>query len=442
MALTKRRLREEFVIKALETPRPTRRNHGAMNYSANRERLRGCSRPGGLRQGSNIYDPISLSLTAEEQALTNGETRKKKELMKEAKQKRAVRRQNLLGVLPRDLEPKVSKGETGLINSLHPARSTQMNYLKLLAAFSEYAELHKLDVSSFEGLDRGLCDYADFLFLGGEQGDMGTKLWAAVRHKFPEVGKASANRLPLFLKAVRGWMRLAPGETRDPMPETLAAGIEAALIELGYKMEAFYVAVCFEGYLRGGEALPLLWRDVVPPAPKLAEALKYWSVRVCSDKDGRPTKAGIFDDTVTYDLVSHEFIGQVFAKLRKKHSGSDRIFPFSGAQLRARWLKALQLLNLEGLGFTPHSLRHGGATRDVQRKLRSSMDVLKRGRWKSSGMLDRYAKPGRLQAVLERVPGDTVAFCENAFLNRARMHLGLSWPASSLPKRQAGHAGR
>ena len=90
----------------------------------------------------------------------------------------------------------------------------------------------------------------------------------------------------------------------------MAAGFEAALVSLGFHEEALFVAVCFEGYLRSGEAITMKWKDVVPPAPRLSAALRHWSLRLCPLADEKPTKAGLYDDTVCFDLEHHEFRGK------------------------------------------------------------------------------------------------------------------------------------
>ncbi len=69
--------------------------------------------------------------------------------------------------------------------------------------------------------------------------------------------------------------------------------------------------------------------------------------------------------------------------------GQARLFPFTAGRFQ-KWLKATcHVLGVGSIGFTPHSLRHGGATTDFLRGL-AVADIQFRGRWKCFESLCRY----------------------------------------------------
>ena len=83
------------------------------------------------------------------------------------------------------------QGRCGVLGGLHPSAAARRSYAKLLDEFWAFASEFKLDVSDERNVDRALCDYADLLYLRGEQAHAGPRLWAAMRHRFPGLGKAS-----------------------------------------------------------------------------------------------------------------------------------------------------------------------------------------------------------------------------------------------------------
>ncbi len=75
---------------------------------------------------------------------------------------------------------------------------------------------------------------------------------------------------------------------------------------------------------------------------------------------------------------------------------------------QAEWARALQVAFQElkvPTANEPHlyRLRHGGASHDVAMKWRNLDEVQKRGSWRSTRSLARYAKPARLNEQLRAV---------------------------------------
>ena len=68
----------------------------------------------------------------------------------------------------------------------------------------------------------------------------------------------------------------------------------------------------------------------------------------------------------------------------------------------------------------PYRLRHGGATTDFARKLRSLESIQQRGRWKSQSSLRRYQKGGRLQLLRSATKGRK---------GRRKTARQVAWPA-------------
>jgi integrase len=75
--------------------------------------------------------------------------------------------------------------------------------------------------------------------------------------------------------------------------------------------------------------------------------------------------------------------------------------------------RALRVVcNAVGLGachFTPHSLRHGGATHAMQHLGQSIDTVMHRGRWRSEASTRTYLQAGRAQLLQRVIPAAVLA---------------------------------
>jgi integrase len=78
------------------------------------------------------------------------------------------------------------------------------------------------------------------------------------------------------------------------------------------------------------------------------------------------------------------------------------LFPYSAKYFRAHFKKACRSLGLKD-GYVPHSLRHGGATRDHMRG-KNLEDILARGRWASTKSARHYVQAGRALLLACKTP--------------------------------------
>ena len=85
-----------------------------------------------------------------------------------------------------------------------------------------------------------------------------------------------------------------------------------------------------------------------------------------------------------------------------------RLFPFSPAVFRKALRRACGELQLSS-AYTPHSLRHGGATYWHNNLGRSMEDIMHRGRWASSKSARLYVQQGPAVWMDQHVPRSTYA---------------------------------
>ena len=67
-------------------------------------------------------------------------------------------------------------------------------------------------------------------------------------------------------------------------------------------------------------------------------------------------------------------------------------------------------LALGALGACRYSLRHGGASEDLLRRLRPPLEVKRRGGWKADSSLKRYGKETRLLSEVNKIPFAVVQY--------------------------------
>ena len=82
----------------------------------------------------------------------------------------------------------------------------------------------------------------------------------------------------------------------------------------------------------------------------------------------------------------------------------DAIFTFSYLDAALAFRLAMAVLGALDLRLSLYTLRHGGASTDVAYRLRSMLEVQRRGGWETETSVRRYEKHARLARVAWRVP--------------------------------------
>ena len=133
------------------------------------------------------------------------------------------------------------------------------------------------------------------------------------------------------------------------------------------------------------------------------------------------SKTNTFDDAVFLGNAAkgQGFVGGLLGALLQR-AGSGLLFGgLTLAQLEAIVNAACRRLELAA-PFTPHCLRHGGASRDALEKLEDLRGIQRRGRWKARESVRRYEKAGTLLRVRSKFAP--------AFLSRG-LRLGPALPS-------------
>jgi integrase len=194
------------------------------------------------------------------------------------------------------------------------------------------------------------------------------KAFCAVLFYRPDV-KGSLSYSAAMLK---GWKNLHPSKSKPPFTWPIVVLLASTMASYGYFDAGLATLLGFDCLLRISEMCNFRVSDVIKPNNQLIGPAAHTNLRIRKAKTGTEQSVAIWNEDVNYLLMIHLD--------RHRDAGSTKLFAFNGAKYRAIVKNCLSILQLSHLGFTPHSLRHGGATQ-MLRQQHSAGSIYIRGRW-------------------------------------------------------------
>ena len=207
--------------------------------------------------------------------------------------------------------------------------------------------------------------------------------------------------------ALKGWKFLRPPTSHPPITWAAAVSVAVQIAEDGHPGAGIGVLVAFEGYLRATELCGLRVGDVsqvlgqgggLEARPRLLISLQW-----CKTGNNQSV---LIDHPVVVDLLWR------WVLYVKRRTGYHSRGGFSAAArgpllfpevtfFRSLFMAACAYLGYSkgDVRFVPHSLRHGGATRDFLYRERSLDEIIIRGRWANLLSTRRYIQQGPAQAA-------------------------------------------
>ena len=294
-------------------------------------------------------------------------------------------------------------GELSILEVSSVKTSTRQDYLNKLRGFYEFTAFHQLETRDEAQLDKALCDYADVQYLNGEDSNFGQKLLAALEFQRPEAAREGRLQVTRFRRALKGWRRMAPTQTRLPLPEFMKSSISAVMIRLGSEEMALFNEVSFSTYARPGELFRMKAADFVPHNRDYHHSVLV----VAPFERGEGSKAGVFDEVLILDDVRAPWLEPLLrahVESRLAVSEEANLWSFNAKAFLEVWRIAVDILGIGDVALSPYQNRHGGASRDHLLRLRSVVGIQcqRRGRWAVDTSARIYDKPGRLQQVLNK----------------------------------------
>ena len=270
---------------------------------------------------------------------------------------------------------------------------TQLSYSESLVLFVTYLENTGVSLESAEDLDYTLAHFGQkYCFDGGQKSLYGNMI-SAVAKFFPHLRK----RLSAAWGVFGGWTTLNPSKQRLPIPEpAMLAMVEELCLRKKFRAAAM-VWTGFHTFMRKEELADVTAKEYIQfrvPTKLRADSLDstYGVIRI------EETKKGLVQSVTITDFGLHSLLVILCAKT----SANSRLF-VSGASLQSHMAQSAKLLGFSTFNFTPHSLRHGGATAAILNGL--SVDSVKlRGRWNDLATVLRYVQSGVVAKICESLP--------------------------------------
>ena len=269
------------------------------------------------------------------------------------------------------------------------APSTVRRYTAAVRAFLEWIFDNNYQLSSTSEVDELLLEYLhDFYLAGGSKGAANNVVYGIIM-LLPGV----RHRIPSSRLALRGWSRLHPPQSYPPLTWELAVVIGVQMTRSGHFAEGLATVLGFHCYLRLGEICNLRVSDVADSGDaRVGCEYRGMALRLRTTKTGPNQWVEVKDAAV---------IALLRQRLSGRRSGTFA-FGFSASSYRRLFKAVLSNLGLRS-SYVPHSLRHGGATRD--HLLGASLEhVLMRGRWASTKSARHYIQAGRAMLLANDVP--------------------------------------
>lgn len=117
------------------------------------------------------------------------------------------------------------------------------------------------------------------------------------------------------------------------------------------------------------------------------------------------------------------WIAQLLVALKRSTSDLHKVFCVDLPQYEKIFARAVDACGFQRMRLTPHCCRHGGASADFARQLRTLVEVQRRGRWRAASSVRRYEKAGRLTRQVALIPQKLL---QRANAIAARLPVGLA----------------
>ncbi|CAK0871674.1 unnamed protein product, partial [Prorocentrum cordatum] len=296
------------------------------------------------------------------------------------------------------------------------APETQACYKDALDDFQTFVDLFELPLHTAAQVDLALMSYADYAWSIGLERAAVLKTYAAYVSAHPDFSRKGSLRLPRFCRALQGWKRLDPGQTRPPMPWQVVALVALVMAtQLGSPHAALMVVTMFWVYLRPSEAVGLREQDLLPSG-----SCTDYGFNLHPSARGEYSKTSLSDESLLLDSVEVPWLGPLLARAR---SGDPQapLFRLTAAQLGVLWRQSLGRAEVP-TRCVPYQLRHGGPSHDRLKRYRSMDEIKRRGRWASDYTMKRYEAHALVQQELAALPVDVRRRAEAA---PAKLHAEL-----------------
>jgi integrase len=283
---------------------------------------------------------------------------------------------------------------SNLLRSSSVGNTTADVYDSAVASFEEFCVVNQLIGQLPSDIDSHLTVYMESLYQnsipGGKQ-HAANALFGLIR-QHPQLKQY----LPRARQAHKGFSRLVRSQSHPPLTWYSCVAIASVMAKSGHLHRAVAVMLMFHCMLRISEAMSLRVSDIALPHEGRFGACSSTllsSLRIAKSKTGENQSVSI-DDIQLQSLLMHIMHGR---------RPDELLFGCSTDAFSKSFANACTALGMNGMGFVPHSCRHGGATLSHVNGV-SIEQIMLRGRWKSNESCRTYLQTHRSVLLTVRLP--------------------------------------
>ena len=193
-----------------------------------------------------------------------------------------------------------------------------------------------------------------------------------------------------------------------PLPIEGFGAILGYCIATNFLEMAVHLFVQWMTYMRPGEASSLTTNQLIPPMSRSESSVQFFAVLLHPAEGRVPGKTGHFDQGILLD--SDLWINPILMKLIHMKKPSTPLWNHTHMEILNVFQKAVKYLQLEPLGVSMYTLRHGGASYDIISQRKTMDEVKQRGRWSADSSLRRYVKTAGIQSELHKIHPKVIEF--------------------------------
>ena len=253
----------------------------------------------------------------------------------------------------------------GKLSSNLVSTSTEQRYLEAFDAFVKFTRSSNEDLWNHPTqVDKLMCTYIENLWESGDAKTCGNYTVAGLQYVKPQLKR----QLPMSWKLISTGNKLEQPCRATP----LAMSIAGIFIQWQWPRLGYLCMVSFSGFLRTDEMFKLLKKHVVAAPDK-----------------NRPSILFLVDTKTVQrnqllwekDLIHGNVAKVCLEELCRGFQPQDALCDVHPEKFWSLWKQMLLHLTLDPQGYTPYSLRRGGATSAYRRGARLD-ELLITGEWK------------------------------------------------------------
>ena len=283
-------------------------------------------------------------------------------------------------------------------------KQVQKTYDKEVELFKVFLRQNHLE--NTKDIDHCIAMYLNHLFWKGEQPYRGEKFLAGWMHRHPRYGRIGDLKLSRSWRALKGWRRLCPGNSKKPMPLGVWCAVAIELVRMRQVRMALFLLVALSTYARPSELLRCPTSCLIPPS---SGVLDEWALLPAPQELAVSTKTGEYDHSVALDSKFLKPWADTLFTALKTQAPDTNLWNFTYGQYLASFKAACRMIHLE---LSPYQTRHSGPSIDRARQWRLLHEVQKRGNWRSHKSVMRYEKSARLALSYQSLPPAVRHHCD------------------------------